>query len=65
MINARFYLTPGRGRELGWNGTQEVVELLFSDVFDLIGFCKENEDQILGCTALVDGKVVDLQTLSA
>lgn len=65
MIIARFQIRPERASEIGWNGTQDIIELTFASIFDLISFCKENEDDILGCTAIVDGRVIDLQALSA
>jgi len=65
MIIARFQIHPERASEIAWNSTQDIIELAFPDVFDLIGFCKENEDDIVACTAIIDGRVIDLEALSA
>jgi len=65
MILARFEFHPGSAGQFAWGAGQEIVEMTFDNVFDLITMCQEFEDAIKDCTAIVDGNLVNLKTVSA
>lgn len=53
---AHFIENAGEGRTM--------VEVLFMDPMDLVETCREFEPYLVNCTALVDGKIIDLKAMS-
>lgn len=43
---------------------QNIVEMEYDNVYDLIEVCEEFKDFIINCTVLIDGKIVDLHNVS-
>lgn len=62
-VLARFTFKPEDAKYFidSSNGEQNVIEVLFESVEDLICTCKEFENSLLDCTAVVNGKIVTLQ----
>jgi hypothetical protein len=64
MITARIEFRPGCGEQFCFTPTQDVVELKFDDINELIQVVKDFEPYIFNCIAHVDGKTVDLRQIS-
>lgn len=64
MVIARFEFLPEHADQFVWSAGQQVVEMTFDNIFDLIRVCQEHEDVIKDCTVLVDGHIINLQALS-
>lgn len=64
MIFARFYFDPDKADQFAWHAGQEVVEMQYDNVFDLIMECHQLEDALRDCTVLMDGQVFNLKALS-
>ncbi|MFZ9341988.1 MAG: hypothetical protein ACO24P_00105 [Candidatus Nanopelagicaceae bacterium] len=64
MVLARFEFRPECADQFAWKAGQNIVEMIFDNVFDLVNTCKELEDAIVDCTAIIDGHVINLQALS-
>lgn len=65
MIFARFYFKPEKAEQFAWYAGQEVVEMVYDNIMDLILECKELEDAIKDCTVMMDGQIYNLKALSA
>jgi len=65
MVLARFEFYPDKAEQFAWHSGQQIVEVLFDNVFDLIKTCQEYEDAIANCTAMMDGQIIDLRAFSA
>ncbi len=66
MVVARFSFKPQYAHmfiEDGERG-QTITEVTFDNPMDLIEICREFEPYLLNCTALVDGKIIDLRAAS-
>lgn len=64
MITARFEFVRGEGGQFCPGVNQDVIEMRFESVPALIETVKEFRPFIHNCTAQVDGKIVDLGTVS-
>lgn len=66
MVIAKFYFKPQFAEEFICRGKegQTVVEMEFSSPYELIDACEEFKEFLLNCTALVDGKIIDLMAKS-
>lgn len=66
MVVARFCFKPEYAHMFidgGENG-QTITEVTFDNPMDLVETCREFESYLLNCTALVDGKIIDLRATS-
>jgi len=64
MVIARFEFHPEHADQFAWQAGQNIVEMTFDNVFDLIQACQELEDAIKDCTVIMDGHMINLQALS-
>lgn len=66
MIIARFEFKPEYAHQFIEKGVhgQNVIEIAFEDVPSLILASQEFESVLLNCTAMIDGKIIDLRSLS-
>lgn len=66
MIIAKFYFKPEFAEAFIHKGRegQTVIEMEFDDPIELVETCKEFEEYMLNCTALVDGTIIDLRSKS-
>jgi len=66
MITARFEFNPKYAAQFIEKGElgQTIIELAFEDVPSLIIASQEFEDVLLNCTAVIDGKVIDLRSVT-
>lgn len=64
MITARFEFIKGEGGQFCPGVRQDIIEMRFEGVSGLIETIKEFRPYIRNCTAQVDGKIVDLRTVS-
>lgn len=66
MILARFYFKPEFAESFIYKGRegQTVIEMEFDDPMELVETCKQFEDYMLNCTAMVDGTIIDLRAKS-
>lgn len=64
MILARFEFKPEHAHSFIQEEGQSVIEVVFESIYALIAATKEFENYLIDCTALVDGKVVSLSSLS-
>lgn len=60
MIIARFQFKPGAADQFCWLASQEIVEMAFDSTAELVELCKEIEDLLVDCTALVGDKILVL-----
>jgi len=60
MIIARFQFKPGAANQFCWLASQEIVEMTFNTTAELVELCKEIEDSLVDCTALVNDKILVL-----
>jgi len=67
MIIARFEFNPEYAFQFIEKGCfgQNIIELAFEDVPSLIIASQEFEAVLLNCTAMIEGKVIDLRALSS
>lgn len=64
MLIARIVFKPGSASYFCEGAHQGVVEMRFESVEALIGILREIEDDIQDCTAIINGTVVDLRSVS-
>jgi hypothetical protein len=64
MITARIEFKPGCGEQFCLTATQDIVEVKFQDLIDLIETVKDFEAYISNCIVRMDGKVFDLKEIS-
>lgn len=64
MILARFEFHPEYAADFGWSEGQQVVELQYDNIFELIEACQSFEEAIKDVTAIVDGTMVSLKGVS-
>jgi uncharacterized protein YacL len=64
MPVARIRFTPDSASYFCYGKSQQVVEMKFESVEELIRTVREMERDILDCTAIIDGKVIDLRAVS-
>lgn len=64
MLIARIEFKPGCASYFCEGAEQGVVEMRFESVEALIQTLRELESDIQDCTAIINGKVVDLRTVS-
>lgn len=65
MLIARIEFKPGSASYFCEGANQGVVELRFESVEALIATLREIEDDISDCSAIINGKVVNLRAVSA
>lgn len=65
MIIARFQFKPEHAHLFVENEGQSVIEMIFESVPALIATCREFEEYLLDCSALVDGKMIVLSSFAA
>lgn len=66
MIVARFHFKEQYACDFIANATpgRTMIEVLFDDPMDLVETCREFEPYLVNCTALVDGNIIDLRSIS-
>lgn len=64
MLIARIVFKPGSASYFCEGAHQGVAEMRFESVEALIGILREIEDDIQDCTAIINGTVVDLRSVS-
>lgn len=64
MVVARFEFHPEQADQFAWQAGQNIVEMTFNNVFDLIQTCQGLEDAIVDCTVIMDGQMISLKALS-
>lgn len=64
MLIARIAFKPGSASYFCEGAHQGVVEMRFESVEALIDVLREIEDDIQDCTAIINGTVVDLRSVS-
>lgn len=65
MLIARIEFKPGAASYFCEGAEQGVVELRFESVEALISTLREIEDDVSDCSAIINGKVVNLRAISA
>jgi hypothetical protein len=65
MIVARFEFKPEHAHQFIHEEGQNVIEVMFESVYAMIAATQEFEDYLVDCTAIVDGKVLSLSSLSS
>lgn len=46
------------------SGIQNIIEMQYDDIYELIEVCEQFKDFIVNCTAIIDGNVLDLRNIS-
>lgn len=64
MILARIEFKPGRGAYFCEGSKQDVIEIVFDSPQALIQTLKDLEDDLVNCTAQINGKILDLRNIS-
>lgn len=66
MVVARFCFKPEYAHMFIDNGEQgqTITEVTFDDPMELVEVCRDFEPYLQNCTALVDGKIIDLRAAS-
>jgi hypothetical protein len=64
MVTARIEFKQGRGAAFCFSETQDVIEMQFETVDELIQTLRDFETEIYNCIAAVNGKVLDLREVS-
>lgn len=64
MLTARITFKKGRGHYFCPTGTQDVVEMKFESPAALMEILREFKDEIHNCTAQINGKIIDLRSVS-
>jgi len=62
---ARFIFKPERAPEFVDQDGQLIVESLWDDAQELVKFCKEIEDALVGCVVLVNGTMITLSEMTS
>lgn len=64
MLTARIVFKKGHGHYFCPAKTQDVVEMKFESPEALMEILREFKDSIHGCTAQINGKIIDLRSVS-
>lgn len=64
MIVARFEFRPGCGEHFCLTATQDIVEVEFDELSELIETVKEFEPYLFNCIATINDKVINLRRVS-
>lgn len=64
MLTARITFRKGRGHYFCPGADQEIVEMQFESPEALMEVLREFKDEIHNCTASINGKIIDLRSIS-
>jgi hypothetical protein len=65
MVVARFEFKPESADQFVWQAGQTVVEMTFDSCLEVIKFCQEVEDTILGCTVFTGSDIISLEAFAS